>query len=115
MFSLNRPAASSQEQAAGLAEINIAVNQLDQVTQQNAAMFEQTTAASHSLSRGSEALTAAMAQFRVSGGEAAPAIQTAKFQSARPRRTMAGAASPMAAKSALAVAPRPAEDEWEDF
>ncbi|MBW6506794.1 MAG: PAS domain-containing protein, partial [Rhodobacteraceae bacterium] len=42
-------AGSAQEQAAGLAEINTAVNQLDQVTQQNAAMFEQTTAASHAL------------------------------------------------------------------
>ena len=44
-------AASAQEQAAGLAEVNTAVNQMDQVTQQNAAMVEQSTAAAHSLAR----------------------------------------------------------------
>ncbi|RWR10768.1 PAS domain S-box protein [Sinirhodobacter populi] len=59
-------AASSHEQASGLSEINIAVNQLDQVTQHNAAMFEETTAASHALTRGAQALAAAAAQFRTS-------------------------------------------------
>jgi methyl-accepting chemotaxis protein len=57
-------AASSHEQASGLSEINIAVNQLDQVTQHNAAMFEETTAASHALTVGAQALAAAAAQFR---------------------------------------------------
>ena len=42
-------AASALEQSAGLAEVNNAINQMDQVTQQNAAMVEQSTAASHSL------------------------------------------------------------------
>ena len=44
-------AASAREQSTGLAEVNIAVNQMDQVTQQNAAMVEETTAASHSLAQ----------------------------------------------------------------
>ncbi|MEJ2028851.1 MAG: methyl-accepting chemotaxis protein, partial [Maritimibacter sp.] len=44
-------AVSSKEQSSGLVEINEAMNQLDQVTQQNAAMFEETTAASHALTR----------------------------------------------------------------
>ncbi len=57
-------AASSHEQASGLSEINIAVNQLDQATQHNAAMFEETTAASHALTRGAQALASAAAQFR---------------------------------------------------
>ena len=43
-------AASAKEQATGLGEVNAAVNQMDQVTQQNAAMVEQATAASHGLS-----------------------------------------------------------------
>ena len=42
-------ASSAQEQATGLQQVNSAVNQMDQVTQQNAAMVEETTAASHSL------------------------------------------------------------------
>ena len=43
-------AASAKEQSTGLGEVNAAVNQMDQVTQQNAAMVEQATAASHGLS-----------------------------------------------------------------
>ena len=42
-------AESSQQQATGLNEVNVAVNQMDQVTQQNAAMVEQATAAAASL------------------------------------------------------------------
>ncbi len=42
-------AAGAGEQSTGLAEINIGVTQLDQVTQQNAAMVEQSTAASQAL------------------------------------------------------------------
>ena len=44
-------AASAREQASALAEVNTAVNQMDQMTQQNAAMVEQTTAGSHNLAR----------------------------------------------------------------
>jgi methyl-accepting chemotaxis protein len=56
---------SSREQSTGLSEINTGVNQLDQVTQQNAAMVEQSTAASHSLKQEAEALAALVARFRV--------------------------------------------------
>ena len=42
-------AAAAQDQATGLHEVNTAINQMDKVTQQNAAMVEQTTAASHVL------------------------------------------------------------------
>ena len=62
-------AASAQEQAAGLDQVNVAVNQMDQVTQQNAAMVEESTAASHALSREADNLSGLMSQFRV-GGEA---------------------------------------------
>jgi methyl-accepting chemotaxis protein len=58
-------AGSSQEQATGLAEVNTAVNQMDQVVQQNAAMVEQTTAASHSLASEAEALGRLVGQFQI--------------------------------------------------
>jgi methyl-accepting chemotaxis protein len=57
-------AASAQEQATGLQQINIAVNQMDQVTQQNAAMVEQTTAASHALADETEALGRLVEHYR---------------------------------------------------
>ncbi|WP_034884985.1 HAMP domain-containing methyl-accepting chemotaxis protein [Ensifer aridi] len=44
-------AVSAQEQAAGLSEVNVAVNQMDQVTQQNAAMVEEANAASATLAQ----------------------------------------------------------------
>ncbi len=56
-------AASAREQSAGLNEINTAVNELDHVTQQNAAMFEETTAASHALTAEADALASAVARF----------------------------------------------------
>jgi methyl-accepting chemotaxis protein len=58
-------AASAQEQATGLNEVNTAVNQMDQVTQQNAAMVEQATAASHSLSGEAEELSRLVGQFKI--------------------------------------------------
>ncbi|AMY69047.1 methyl-accepting chemotaxis protein [Frigidibacter mobilis] len=57
-------ATSSREQATGLAEINLAVNQLDQVTQQNAAMFEQTNAATANLTREAVELARSTSLFR---------------------------------------------------
>ena len=56
-------AASAQEQASGLAQVNTAVNQMDQVTQQNAAMVEQATAASHALNGEAEAMARQVARF----------------------------------------------------
>lgn len=56
-------ASSAREQSVGLNEINSAVNDLDHVTQQNAAMFEETTAASHALTSEADALASAVARF----------------------------------------------------
>jgi methyl-accepting chemotaxis protein len=69
-------AASAREQATGLDQVNNAVNQMDQVTQQNAAMVEETTAASHSLAHEADALSRLVGQFNL-GREVAP-------QAARP-------------------------------
>ena len=70
-------AASAGEQAGGLAEVNIAINQMDQVTQQNAAMVEETTAASHSLAGEAGALAELTGQFQVGEGFAPPVRQAA--------------------------------------
>jgi methyl-accepting chemotaxis protein len=62
-------AASADEQSQGLAEVNGAVNQMDQVTQQNAAMVEESTAASHNLAEEARQLATLVSRFRVDGGE----------------------------------------------
>jgi methyl-accepting chemotaxis protein len=56
-------AASAEEQATGLREVNAAVNQMDQVTQQNAAMVEQSTATSQALAEESDALARLVQRF----------------------------------------------------
>lgn len=63
---------SSQEQAAGLGEINDAVNQLDTATQQNAAMFEETSAATSVLNHKTGELVSAIRQFRFADLRGAP-------------------------------------------
>jgi methyl-accepting chemotaxis protein len=55
----------SREQATGLKEINTAVNIMDQSTQQNAAMVEESTAASHSLAKEAEALFQLISRFEI--------------------------------------------------
>ncbi len=57
--------ASVGAQASALNEINTAINSMDQVTQQNAAMVEQSTAASHSLSAEAAELERLVAQFTI--------------------------------------------------
>ena len=58
-------ARSSQEQSTGLGQVNTAVNQMDQMTQQNAAMVEETTAAAAQLRQQAGALAAAVARFHL--------------------------------------------------
>ncbi|KPF41839.1 methyl-accepting chemotaxis protein [Rhizobium sp. AAP43] len=61
-------ARASQEQSMALGEINSSVNHMDQMTQQNAAMVEETTAASQVLAGEARQLQAQLAQFKLDGG-----------------------------------------------
>jgi methyl-accepting chemotaxis protein len=61
-------AASAQEQASGLREINAAISEMEQVTQQNAAMVEQCTTASHELAATADELTRLTGRFRLGAG-----------------------------------------------
>ncbi len=71
---------SAREQAVGLDEVNRAVNQMDQVVQQNAAMVEQSTAATHSLKTETEDLTRLISRFRV--GTTVAKVSAPRFSSA---------------------------------
>jgi methyl-accepting chemotaxis protein len=61
-------AAGAKEQAIGLAEVNTAINQMDQMTQRNASMVEESTAATHTLSQETAQLSGLIGQFQL--GEA---------------------------------------------
>jgi methyl-accepting chemotaxis protein len=113
-------AASAQEQSTGLAEVNTAVNEMDQVTQQNAAMVEQSTAASHSLAQEADALATLIGRFDVGGACApiaakprkphAPAAKATKPARRTILQALTGRGSNLAVKQAA-----PAEESWEEF
>ena len=58
---------SAQEQSTGISEINSAVNSMDQITQQNAAMVEQTNAATQNLLGINQTLAELASRFTLSG------------------------------------------------
>jgi methyl-accepting chemotaxis protein len=109
--------ASASEQAVGLKEINQAVNQMDQVTQQNAAMVEETTAASVTLNDEAQTLKALVTRFRVSGQGNAGALRSATQQMRTPAAPTPRSAAPAPrravaqSRSSAAVA----QDSWEEF
>jgi len=70
-------AASAHEQAVGLQQVNTAINHMDQVTQQNAAMVEETTAASHALRQQAESLSGSVGRFQLDSGAVEPRIRRA--------------------------------------
>ena len=61
-------AAASAEQADGIEQVNRAVSQMDEVTQQNAALVEEAAAAAGSMQDQSADLTRAVSAFRLPGG-----------------------------------------------
>ena len=101
-------AAGAQEQAIGLAEVNTAVNEMDKVTQQNAAMVEQSTAATHSVAKETESLAISAGRFRLLDSE--PSKQPAPPM---PQRTASAKRLPLRAmppgSAAVAV------DDWQEF
>jgi methyl-accepting chemotaxis protein len=116
-------AGSASEQATGLAEVNTAVNQMDQVTQQNAAMVEESTAAARALAQETERLAQLAARFRVGGrdAEAAPAPDVAPARrpaaaEVRPRPLAKPKLEPeVAARAARKSAPPADKEGWEEF
>ena len=116
-------AASAREQSTGLAEVNMAVNQMDQVTQQNAAMVEQSTAASHNLAQEAEELARLVAQFRLdASGEAsrgASRTSPSTRSQAHPRSGQQTATAlkvvSSGSQAAALVSAQPDEDSWEEF
>ena len=112
-------AASAQEQATALGEVNTAVNQMDQVTQQNAAMVEESTAASHTLAQDAQSLADLVARFKT-GASAGGTVIDASFR--KPAKAAAKAMAPVrkaggntATARKLQPVAQDAQDSWEEF
>ncbi len=97
----------SMTQANGVSALTTSMNQLDRVTQQNAAMVEETTAASQNMHMELEGFVKLVARFDVGGEEAAP-------QNIVPLHEPEDEA-PLAASPKAVAAGGAASSEWEDF
>ncbi|WP_343584658.1 methyl-accepting chemotaxis protein [Herbaspirillum sp.] len=123
---------ASQEQSTGIEEVNRAITQMDETTQQNAALVEQAAAAAQSLQEQAGRLLGAVGVFRLDGAQevrthvaavadtaSAPAVKAA------PKPAAPARAKPLAAPKAVAAkaeAPKVAaarlatdDGDWEQF
>lgn len=105
----------SREQATSLKEINTAVNTMDQSTQQNAAMVEETSAAAHGLAKEADALFQLLSQFNI--GAVQSQRSAPRATSAQPRMTI-NPVRQMTTKVVQAFQGNAAlkdSDSWEEF
>ena len=91
--------AASQEQTQGIEQINQAIGQMDQVTQQNAALVEEAAAAAASLQEQASALSQVVSVFRL--GSESSHLEVTPLRSPSPRR--AAPAQPLQARQAIAA------------
>lgn len=131
---------SASEQASGLKQVNVAVSQMDQVTQQNAAMVEETTAASVTLNGDADSLKVLVSRFKIANrngnvdskhapNDAGRTQRPAPMPTPAPRRTdrdgTFGAAQTFPSQTRERVQPIPMvsgntavavqEDDWTEF
>ena len=107
-------AASTEEQASGLAQVNIAINQMDQVTQQNAAMVEQSTAASHSLAQDTAELERLTGKFLIGNDDPIHAPPARPVPAAQKRSAAVVRLRPSRNAGAAIAHAEPAGG-WEEF
>jgi len=105
-------AAASLEQSSGIEQVNKTITQMDEVTQQNAALVEEAAAASESLDDQARGLDSLMTFFKLSDADAAqrsaPRVAAAAPAAAAPRAA--------AARPARRAAPaKESDSEWEEF
>ncbi|XKE45408.1 methyl-accepting chemotaxis protein [Halomonas organivorans] len=109
--------AASEEQSNGIGQINQAVVEMDQVTQQNAARVQSSARAAAELDHQAAELAHAVAAFRLRGAGQERAPSLAERRAAAPARELppSSSATERPASSAMTRASAPAVEEWEEF
>ncbi|SDF27864.1 methyl-accepting chemotaxis protein [Massilia sp. PDC64] len=115
--------AASQEQTEGIGQVQLAVSQMDQTTQQNAALVEEAAAASEQLREQAAKLAQTVAVFKLDGAHdraaSLPAVQPRQAAPAiaPPVRKTPAAPARAAAKPPRArhVASAGVDEEWQEF
>ena len=119
-------AASSMEQASGIEQVNKAVTSMDSVTQQNAALVEEASAAAHTLTEQAANLTGQIARYRLDS-TALAAVRAVGVPAVPPAVERRAANRPFAAKPKATAGPKPVpavdgpkvavggDDTWQEF
>ncbi|MES2163665.1 MAG: methyl-accepting chemotaxis protein [Pseudomonadota bacterium] len=114
--------AATQEQNDGIAQVHQAVTQMDQTTQQNSALVEETAAAAQTLREQADKLEQVVSAFKINASAAAyappkrPVRAAAPVVATLPRAARPKAApQPAAAPKKLKVSAAASKDEWEEF
>jgi len=120
-------ATAAHEQSAGLAQVNTAVNHMDQSTQQNAAMVEEMNAAGAGLAQESAKLSDLLSQFQLGGAGSSSQLRdtAARMRAPAPPAPAIQVRPVAAAPSRLAVVRAPvarsnptvaqSTDDWQEF
>ncbi|WP_459003251.1 methyl-accepting chemotaxis protein [Stenotrophomonas sp. PSU_St103] len=111
--------AASQEQSAGIEQVNQTVVQMDETTQQNAALVEEATAAARAMEDQAVQLGEAVARFRLAS-QGTPAIPARPLAAPVPRQVAAAApaAKPVPARTLRTATAQPAlaaDGDWQEF
>jgi len=108
---------ASVEQSTGIEQVNTAIVQMDQVTQQNAALVEEAAAAAESMQEQAARLSEVVSVFKLLASAQAAPRPPAPRKRAVPPAVVAGAKTPVTARPALKkpVKETVGGDEWEAF
>jgi len=104
-------AIASSEQTAGIDQVNLAVTQMDDITQQNAALAEQAAAGSIAMREQSASMTQLLSFFKVNSKGATASVKPSQGNKAPVTR----AAPPKPAAPAAYNGPKHDDGEWEEF
>ncbi len=114
--------AASQEQSAGIEQVNTAIVQMDEVTQQNAALVEEAAAAAASLRDQASNLSAVVSVFKLHGHESMTHITQSISPQARPKVLPSRPAAQPAKRTIVTAAPKKiahnskeSDGDWEQF
>jgi methyl-accepting chemotaxis protein len=107
--------AASSEQSQGIEQVNTAITQMDDVTQQNAALVEQAAAAAESMEEQAQQLAQLMSSFKLSGERQAREVAPVRAVASR----QLSPAKPAPVRRSIRPLPLPAQDDgdgdWKEF
>jgi methyl-accepting chemotaxis protein len=113
--------AASMEQTSGIEQVNQAIGQMDDVTQQNAALVEQAAAAAESLEEQTQTLAVTVGHFRLDNKSNATQVASeGQIKTGAPTRKETTLSRTATIQNTTTVKPKPQpklieSDEWEEF